>query len=289
MRTAVRGWAFAAVALLLAVSRCGAEGGSASGARKQTVEVRAGIGHAAWTRLLKKYVNGRGEVAYGAWKNAAADREALTRYLEQFAAGAAPAAKGAEKIASLVNAYNAFTIDWVLRNYPTASIRSLPRSFTAARNRFGGREVSLDDIEHETLRPLAGYRVHAVLSCASRSCPPLAAEALEPARIEAQMDARMAAWLDREDLNRFLPDRGRVEISQVFRWYAEDFQKAGGLRQVLARHAPERYRDFLSKGGYSIDYLPYDWGLNDQGPEGRHYGGLRLWFDEARERLRSKR
>ncbi len=275
----------AVLVTVLALSGCG-KGGSDDGAKKEPVEVRAGIDHSDWTWLLRKYVNAGGEVDYAAWKSSPTDREALRKYLTRFSASPEPAAKDADKIASLVNAYNALTIDWILQSYPTASIRGLKDSFTDARHSVGGRKVSLDDIEHVTLRGLAGYRVHAVLSCASRSCPPLAAEALEPGRIEAQLDERMDVWLGREDQNRFLLDRKKVELSQVFRWNLEDFQKAGGLGKVLARHAPERYRVFLSGDDYAFDYLPYDWGLNDQGDEGHRYGTLRLFWDRIRDRLR---
>ncbi|HEY3202136.1 MAG TPA: DUF547 domain-containing protein [Thermoanaerobaculia bacterium] len=273
-----------ALAILIPIAACGQ---SASESRStEPIAVRAGIGHEPWGRLLKKFVDERGLVDYAAWKASAGDRKALREYLDQFAPAPQRAAEGPERIASLINAYNAFTVDWILSNYPTASIQSLKDSFTGARHSIGGRKVSLDDIEHRTLRPLAGYRVHAVLSCASRSCPPLAREAYDARRLESQLDARMGVWLAREDLNRFLPAEKKAQISEVFRWNLEDFQKAGGLRSVLRRHAPERFRSFLSGEDYTIEYLTYDWGLNDRGEEGRHYGRLRLLWDEIRDRLR---
>ena len=38
-------------------------------------------------------------------------------------------------------------------------------------------------------------------------------------------------------------------------------------------------RSFAAKGGYKIEYLPYRWGLNDQGDRGRNYSRLNLFFD----------
>src|SRR5947209_136634 len=58
------------------------------------------------------------------------------------------AAQGNEKAASLVNAYNAFVLQWILKNYPTESIWQLKDSFSGKRNDVGGRKVALDDIEH---------------------------------------------------------------------------------------------------------------------------------------------
>ncbi len=52
----------------------------------ENVDVRAGINHGEFDRLLEKYVNEQGLVNYGAWKQNAADLSALDDYLKQFAA-----------------------------------------------------------------------------------------------------------------------------------------------------------------------------------------------------------
>lgn len=279
-----------ALALALTLTGCGKKEERASEEKgeeeKKVVQVRAGIDHSAWDRLVGQYVDDAGLVAYERWKSNARDREALKTYLEQFAAKAEPAAEGNELGASLVNAYNAFTVSWILENFPTESIRALHDSFTERRHAVGGEKVSLDDIEHGTLRPKFGYKIHAVLSCASLSCPPLAARAYRSQGFEGQLDVAVRRWLARGDLNRFLPAEKKVEISEVFRWNLEDFQKAGGLKSVLARHAPEPYRDFLSKGDYEIEYLTYDWGVNDQGGRGKDYGRLQLLKDKVKEKVR---
>jgi len=242
------------------------------------VDVPAGVEHAAWDRLLRKYVDGRGLVDYAAWKASAEDRASLAAYLARFAAAGEPA-RGAERAASLINAYNAFTLAWVLEHYPIASIRSTSKPFDTRRHVIGGRRVSLDDIEHGSLRPEYGFRIHAAISCASRSCPPLAATAWAASSLDERLDAAMRTWLAREDLNRFQPARRRADVSAVFRWNREDFEKAGGVKKVLAQFGPQPDRPFLSKGDFAVGYLAYDWGLNDQGKEGRHYGGLRSLLD----------
>jgi Protein of unknown function, DUF547 len=252
---------------------------SARAEKPVRVSVRAGIDHQSWNLLVGKYVDAAGLVDYAAWKASAADREALREYVGALAAPAEPAASGDERSASLINAYNALTISWVLDHYPIASIRATSRPFDGRRHVVGGRKASLDDIEHGTLRPDVGFRVHAAVSCASRSCPPLSAQAWETGSLSQRLDAAMRGWLDREDLNRFDPARNEAELSAVFRWYREDFEKAGGLEKVLAEFGPERDRAMLARGGYDVSYLRYDWGLNDQGKEGRDYGGLRSILD----------
>jgi hypothetical protein len=251
-------------------------------ARAQTgenVEVLAGINHDSFDRLLKEYVNEQGLVNYGAWKQNAADLSALDEYLRQFAPKANSAVQGSEKAASLVNAYNALVLRWILSNYPTESIWQLKDSFSGKLNEIGGRKVSLNDIEHGTLRPLIGYRAHAVLVCAARSCPPLERFAYTGDKFEEQNDRAYQAWLAREDLNKFLPNENKVEISSIFKWFKQDFDKAGGVPRILGRYAPQSVRIFAAKGKYDTKYLRYNWGLNDQGPHGRNYSGAQLLFD----------
>jgi hypothetical protein len=247
--------------------------------RGENADVRTGIDHTPFDRLLKKYVNNQGLVNYGAWKQNAADFSALDEYLKQFAVKADNAAQGNEKAASLMNAYNAFVLRWILSNYPTESIWQLKDSFSAKRHDVGGRKVSLDDIEHGTLRPLIGYRTHAVLVCAARSCPPLQRFAYTADRFDEQDDAAYRAWLAREDLNKFLPNEKKVEISSIFKWFKRDFDSAGGISKILGRYTPVPVREFAASGNYDIKYLSYNWGLNDQGPHGRNYSRAHLFFD----------
>ncbi len=198
------------------------------------VEVPAAIDHADWDRLLRTYVNERGLVAYGQWKASPEDRRALAGYLERLGAVPRTAAIGADRSSTLINAYNAFTVSWVLENYPTRSIRSTDDPFEGRRHRLG-----------------------------ARSCPPLAREAYRPAMLDAQLDGAMARWLARNDLNAFFPDGG-ADVSMIFRWYREDFDAAGGVRAVVQRHGGEPARRALAAEGAHIGHLDYDWTLNDQ-------------------------
>jgi hypothetical protein len=245
----------------------------------ENVDVPAGIDHSEYDRLLKKYVNEQGLVDYAAWKQNQADLSALDDYLKQFSGKIDNPAQGEEKAAALANAYNAFMIRWVLANYPTESVWSLKDSFTAKRQEIGGRKVSLNDIEHGALRPLIGYRAHSVLVCAARSCPPLQRSAYTADKFEEQDAHAYRSWLAREDLNEFLPNENKVEISSIFKWFKQDFDKAGGVPKIFGRYAPQAVRDFAARGKHDTKYISYNWGLNDQGPHGRNYSRANLLFD----------
>ena len=120
-----------------------------------------------------------------------------------------------------------------------------------------------------------------MLVCAARSCPPLQQFAYTADKFDEQNDAAYRAWFAREDLNRFLPNEKKVEISSIFKWFKQDFEKAGSMPKILGRYAPAPVREFATSGNYEIKYLPYNWGLNDQGPHGRNYREAQFLLDKA--------
>lgn len=236
-----------------------------------TIAVSAGIDTKPWDALLRKYVNEQGLVAYEKWRNDTADMKALDGFLERYSAPAEKPAQGPEEIAALINAYNAFTIRWILQHYPTESIRALKDSFGGARWKIGGRTVSLDEIEHKNLRTLYDWKTHATIVCAARSCPPILREAFTAANLDALTEKAFRVWLGREDLNRFDLAAKRAEVSPIFKWFKGDFKGEGELTKVLARYAPEKAHSVLERGDFKIEYLDYNWGLNDQGGRGGNF------------------
>ena len=236
------------------------------------VEVPAGIVHQSYDGLLKKYVDAQGLVAYGRWKENKADVAKLDRFLEQYQRPGAPNLGKEEKSAALINVYNALMIRWVIGNYPLDSIWEAKHSLTARRHCVGGQMVSLNQIEHDTLRPLLGWRVHSTIVCAARSCPPLQRFAYQSRRLDSQIESAYRTWLARKDLNRFDVERRTAHVSKVFKWFKKDFKPVGGVKPILARFGPSEVQPFADLNETQLKYLPYRWGLNDQGSRGARYG-----------------
>lgn len=99
-------------------------------------------------------------------------------------------------------------------------------------------------------------------------------------KLNDQIDTAYRVWLALPDLNKFEPDDKKVEISSIFKWYHDDFKRAGDVKKVLVRFAPAKSDDSLKGGGYEIDYLPYHWGLNNQGGKRKDYSKLDLYWDK---------
>lgn len=251
--------------------------------KPKDVEVKcpSGIDHSAWDRLLKKYVDDMGLVNYTAWKGNQGDMEALDAYIKQFGPKADQAAEGNEKAASLVNGYNAMTMRTILTAYPIESIHETKKPFETKSWTVGGAQVSLNDIENGTLRPMLKYRAHSVLVCAARSCPPLQRSAYKAGSFEEQDEAAYKAWLGREDLNKFMPQEKKAEVSSIFKWFKPDFDKSLAVAKVFEKSGPASAKELVAGGKtFDISYLSYNWGLNDQGEHGRHYSKINLIFDK---------
>jgi hypothetical protein len=173
-----------------------------------------------------------------------------------------------EKLALLINAYNAFTLRLVLDHRPVASIEDIPsgKRWDDRRWTLAGETLSLSQIEHERIRPrFREPRVHFALVCAARSCPPLRAEAYVGDRLEGQLADQTRRVHSGERWLRFDPASGRLDLTRLYDWYGSDFlQAAPSVEEYVAAYAPA-VRAALGAGPrVTIRWLPYDWSLNER-------------------------
>ncbi|HKS94621.1 MAG TPA: DUF547 domain-containing protein, partial [Terriglobia bacterium] len=237
-----------------------------------------------WDALLRQFVNAHHRVDYARLKREGGVR--IDEYVTELGRADEQTLSSSEKKALLINAYNAFTIQWILENYPVESIWATPSPFTAARHRLGGQTVALDAIESE-LRAMGDPRIHAALVCAARSCPPLRREAYVAERLDAQLDDNVRTWLADPSLNTFDPQHARAELSSIFKWYAKDFDAyPGGLQGFLRQYAPAQVVAALGGKKFDVRFKDYNWGLNDQSELGSHYSSFDFDADRLRNWLR---
>ena len=123
-----------------------------------------------------------------------------------------------------------------------------------------------------------------MLVCVARSCPPLQRTTYSADAFESQSDKAYTVWLAREDMNKFMPQEKKAEISEVFKWFKADFEKSLSVAKVIAQYGPPSAKE-LTKGGaeFETSYMSYNWGLNDQGSHGRNYSKINLIFDNIGE------
>ena len=180
-----------------------------------------------------------------------------------------------QRFAFWINTYNAHILALIVDNYPVDSIRDLGGAVfgqiwdlelipMGAHNPDGsGDNLSLGDIEHEILRPtFLDARVHAAINCASESCPPLLPEVYVADRLDAQLTGAMEAFLQDKSRNQIDAKQGKLKLSSLFDWFAEDFERdAGSVRDYVARYGGQSDTAWLADA--SLSYLDYSWALND--------------------------
>lgn len=241
--------------------------------------------HAAWTALLGKHVAhmsgaSASQARYAGFQQ---DRPALKAYLDTLSAVPRAEFEGwasPQRMAFLINAYNAYTVELILSKYPDLqSIKDLGDLLQSPwKKKFLqllGEPTSLDNVEQDTLRKRGAYddpRIHFALNCASVGCPMLREEAFLGERIDAQLDNQAERFMSDRSRNRYNAATGRLEVSKIFDWYADDFKLGHkGIVSALAFYA--RYAAKLSDvpaeqekiraQNASVSYLAYDWRLND--------------------------
>lgn len=227
------------------------------------------IDHSAWDALLQKYVDRDGYVDYAAWQKSR-DRTALQSYLAHLgrASSRIPASREA-RLAFWINAYNATTVEGILRVYPTTSIRR-HTARVAGYNiwkdlllRVDDRTYSLDAMEHQVLRKTGEPRIHFAIVCASVGCPRLLAEAYTAEKLEAQLAANARDFFSRP--KHFRHQRGSIAVSAILDWFDDDFGPSNVARfRSLAAYLPEDARRIATDPRTRVQYLEYDWSLNDQ-------------------------
>jgi hypothetical protein len=226
-----------------------------------------------WTALLAAIVTPDGKVDYDVL---AARRDLLARFVAELGRTSPeqdPESFQSEEdaLAYWLNAYNAFTLDAILAEYPITSVWKTRdgQFFQRRRHVAGGRAVSLDDIEHRILRgQFAEPRIHFAINCGSNGCPPMRPAAYEGARLRETLRSATEQFLASEWNCRIDHDERRVFISRLFKMYAEDFAGPANSteeyrRGVLRFVAGHTSLPFETIADYEVVYNVYDWGLND--------------------------
>jgi hypothetical protein len=239
--------------------------------------------HEKYNALLDKHVvtidgGANTQVDYKGFKR---DHSQLSSYLDQLAAVPPRTFDSWDQntqLAFLINAYNAYTIDLILTEYPELeSIRDLGSFFSSPWDKeiapLLGKSRSLDDIEHNLIRGDNKYsepRIHFAVNCASVGCPALREEAYVGERLDAQLDMQTKRFLSDSSRNKI--ENETLYLSKIFSWYEGDFEKnwkdTNSVSEFIllykdAMALSSAQVDLIESGKADVDYLEYDWSLND--------------------------
>jgi hypothetical protein len=197
-----------------------------------------------------------------------------------------------DKIAFWLNAYNIKMLKIIVDNYPIQSQRILrvlwgPDSIRHIEGIWDkykfvvmNEEFTLKEIEQRFFRKEFNEpRVFFAISHASLSSPPLRNEPYYGCRLYEQLNDQAKKFLSSPLAFRIDKERKIVHLSAIFHpaWYGKEFISKYGtdkkfkdqpppLRAVLnfaANYISKRDLFFLERENYSVEYITYNWTLND--------------------------
>lgn len=215
-------------------------------------------------------------------------RNLLERYVEALGRtdpARLQAAPRDDQLAFWLNAYNACMLYLVADHYPierggvglgqrmrNMAARRPDNSVWWIRDVFDGRfclvageDRSLDEIEHEIIRP--GFqepRIHFAVNCAAWDCPELREEAYVGDRLGEQLDDQVHRFMARD--RHFLIEEGDppvLRVNRVLDWFSEDFGGEDGIPDFFAPYLSGEERSTVLRDDLRVEFFHYDWTLND--------------------------
>ncbi|WP_048825670.1 DUF547 domain-containing protein [Hymenobacter sp. DG25B] len=221
--------------------------------------------HQLWNELLFKHVTPDGRVDYQGFLD---EEEKLAEYL-QVLAQTTPNEQTWTRDdvkAFWLNAYNATTVSLVLEYYPVSSLNTVrvksANGFSlweAPTVMAAGHEYSLNQVERTQLRDrFQDPRIHFALVSGAVSSPVLRNEAYEGRRLHAQLEEQTQRFLLDPLLNTITPEH--AQLSSLFDWYSAEF----GPDTTALIGFINRYLRTPLAATAQVDFLPFDWRLNDR-------------------------
>jgi len=252
-----------AVLVLTAAPAC--FGGTLAPDAKALAAAPAPFPWGAWDKLLEQYVDDQGRVDYHAVDRAAFERvfAAVARSSPRRDPALYPSPDAAK--AFYLDAYNVLVWKNVLSRLPAlANVDAEKVSFFhSTKFVVGGEAMSLSDLENQIVRPqLEDARVHFALNCASGGCPILPREAFTPDKVDAQLSREARKFCNERRNVAYDATAKTLKLSHIFDWYRDDFGREAA--KVIAWINTFRAADAKLPTDAKIEYVDYDWTLNDQ-------------------------
>ncbi len=231
----------------------------------------AGFDHSIFDRVLNTHVNNQGLVDY----NGIAGDQSFKRYMASLKTAQTDSMSRNGQLAFWINAYNAVTIDKVIKWKPKKSVRETfvpgvwtgTKFFTTREHTVAGKQLSQDDIEHEILRKqLKEPRIHFAIICASSGCPPLPRSAYTEDNVQAKLEEETRKYINSARGTQIDSAKNVLHLSKLFDWFAGDFEyKSGSVLDFIKPYLNESALTFVEQKP-KIKWLEYNWALNAQEP-----------------------
>ena len=161
--------------------------------------------------------------------------------------------------AYLINCYNLLVIHAVLQHYPIERVHDTDKFFKRDKYLVGGAMITLDHLEYKLIfKDYKDPRLHFVLVCAAKGCPPIPSYAYTPGNLNEQINTQCQNALDDSNFLKVDSQECTIELSPIFKWYKDDFFPS--ITEFINAHRSQAISEECS-----TKYYEYDWTLNAWG------------------------
>lgn len=212
--------------------------------------------HPEWGTVLDRFVDDAGRVDFAAIRSSSGALRAQVEFVGRTAPESLESPDAA--MAFLLNSYNCLAMSHAALSglEPASKVRF----FFLSRHTVGGRRLSLRALENDLIRTRGDPRVHFALNCMVRGCPRLPRQPFRAEDLQARLNRAAVEFFAAERHVRVDDREKTVHFSSILKWYREDFlERAPSLIEYA-----NRYREDKIPAGYRVEFLPYDWTLNQR-------------------------
>jgi hypothetical protein len=252
----------------------------------------AALFHNKCAEILRTFVKEDGIVDYSNLKRRRLELKELLSEFDNLDPNQYNTWSREDKIALWINAYNVQMLNIITDNYPIKasrilsvlwgpySIRHIKGIGTDYKFMVMDEEFTLAEVERRfSTADFNEPRVWFAISYASLSGPPLLNEPYYGYKLNEQLEKQTKRFLSSQQGIAIDRKKGVVYLSALFQsaWRGKEFVKKFGTdkkfkdqspetRAVLnfiSRYIPKEDASFLEVGNYSVEYIKYDWTVND--------------------------
>ncbi len=218
----------------------------------------------AWGRVLKEFVNEKGQVGFSKLAQKRGDLDSYVAYIAKVGPKSNPTQFSNPEVllAHYLNSYNALSMYNILDSEIPESLGGLKKVkfFYFKKFVIDGQEMSLYAYENEVIRKVGEERVHFALNCMSKGCPRLPRVPFTGKRLNQELDEQAKFFFSEERNVKVNETDKKVELSEILDFFPGDFlKKAPNLIAYANRFRP---KGKTLPENYSVSFIPYDWKVN---------------------------
>jgi hypothetical protein len=247
---------------------------------------------AEYATLLQTYVREDGWVDYATLNRHRPDLKSLLTQVDELDPNAYKQWPQEEKLAFWVNAYNLKMLEIITRNYPIQSsrwlrltwppsdIRHIRGIWTDYKFIVMDEEFTLGAVEQQFFdKAFRDPRVYLAITYAARSGPPLRRAPYRGDGLDRQLDEQVRRFLSSPQGLQIDRRNMVVRLSAIFKpsWHGKQFvaryatdkkfknrdPQTRAVLSFLTNYLSREDVDFLEVENYTIEYVNFDWRLND--------------------------